>query len=363
MVLTTHFLDEADVLADHIAIISLGLLKCEGSAVELKTRLGGGYRVHVPGKTQGPEMGFPAKHFWDQTVYNTTDSRQAAGLISKLEAQGYTDVSVDGPTVEDVFLRVAKESHAARVELDLGVGDKQGDIDNQNQLTKSRTNTSQDMKLSPGQDISFYKQARVMFRKRFTVLKRSWIPTFIAFAMAIVVAPALQTLIKSYKADNCHEVNNPSQPEPLNLLFFDDAIGNLRLLAGPNLLNDNLHNVISRYPIGMGLDLANYTSQFVFEDSFSSFQSHVSNLYANVTPGALYMDSNNSAPTYGWVGDLGVLPPMIMQNLYTQLRTGLPLAATYTPFDAPSGVSFQASCQDPTNVTRLKPEIASNGSP
>ena len=342
MVLTTHFLDEADVLADNIAIISLGLLKCEGSAVELKTRLGGGYRVHLPGTTQGPDMDFPTKRLWDQTVYNTTDSRQAATLLSKLEAQGYSDVFVNGPTVEDVFLRVAQESHATRAERESDIEHDSGDNNNNNknnQFTRSRTLTNQDLKLSSGQDISFHKQASVMFLKRFTILKRNWIPTFIAFAMAIVVAPALQTLIKTYKADNCHEVNNPSKAEPFNLLFFDNAIGNLQLLAGPRLLNETLHNAIARYPIGLGLAMDNYTNQFVFEDSFSSFQNHVSHLYANVTPGALYMDSTTSAPTYGWVGDLGVLPPMIMQNLWTQLRTGLPVAASYTPFDAPSGVS------------------------
>lgn len=338
MILTTHFLDEADVLADNIAIISLGVLKCEGSAVELKTRLGGGYRVHIPGTTEGPEMGFPTKRRWDQTVYNTTDSRQAATLISKLEAEGYSNVFVNGPTVEDVFLRVAKESHAARIE-----GDSDGkpeSADNTAQLTRSRTRTADDMKLSSGQDISFLKQAKVMFRKRFTILKRSWIPTFIAFAMAIVVAPALQTLIKTYKADNCREVNNPSRPQPFNLQFFDESIGNMQILAGPNSLNETLFNIVSRYPIGLGLDTTNYTNQFVFEDSFTSFQDHVSELYANVTPGAIYMDSNTSAPTYGWVGDLGVAPAMIMQNLYTQLRSGIPLAATYTPFDSPSGVSL-----------------------
>src|SRR5206468_9079805 len=48
IILTTHFLDEADLLADHIAILSKGTLRATGSSVELKDKLGGGYRVHVP---------------------------------------------------------------------------------------------------------------------------------------------------------------------------------------------------------------------------------------------------------------------------------------------------------------------------
>jgi ABC-type multidrug transport system ATPase subunit len=39
MILTTHFLDEADLLADHIAILSKGTLRAEGSSVELKDKM------------------------------------------------------------------------------------------------------------------------------------------------------------------------------------------------------------------------------------------------------------------------------------------------------------------------------------
>ena len=41
IVLTTHFMDEADLLADRIAIMSKGQLKCCGSALFLKRHYGG----------------------------------------------------------------------------------------------------------------------------------------------------------------------------------------------------------------------------------------------------------------------------------------------------------------------------------
>lgn len=47
IIFTTHFLDEAELLADHIAILSKGSLEAQGSTVELKNRLGSDYRVHV----------------------------------------------------------------------------------------------------------------------------------------------------------------------------------------------------------------------------------------------------------------------------------------------------------------------------
>jgi len=47
MVLTTHSMEEADVLCTRIGIITDGLLRCVGSKVRLKTLYGGGYHLYV----------------------------------------------------------------------------------------------------------------------------------------------------------------------------------------------------------------------------------------------------------------------------------------------------------------------------
>ncbi|KAJ8535329.1 hypothetical protein ON010_g13409 [Phytophthora cinnamomi] len=45
MVLTTHFMDEADILGDRIAIMAEGELRCCGSSLFLKNRYGAGYNL------------------------------------------------------------------------------------------------------------------------------------------------------------------------------------------------------------------------------------------------------------------------------------------------------------------------------
>ena len=45
IVLTTHFMDEADILADRIAIMTRGRLRCCGSSLWLKSRFGVGYNL------------------------------------------------------------------------------------------------------------------------------------------------------------------------------------------------------------------------------------------------------------------------------------------------------------------------------
>lgn len=47
MILTTHFMDEADILGDRIAIMSSGRLQCVGSPYFLKRHYGVGYTLII----------------------------------------------------------------------------------------------------------------------------------------------------------------------------------------------------------------------------------------------------------------------------------------------------------------------------
>ncbi|EZF29399.1 hypothetical protein H101_06923, partial [Trichophyton interdigitale H6] len=113
ILLTTHFLDEADVIADSIAILSKGVLKAEGSSVELKHKLGSGYRIYVYQGLTSEKLHLPetlrTEILHDQVIYTVADSSQAARFVSQLEENGITEYRVSGPTIEDVFLKVAEE--------------------------------------------------------------------------------------------------------------------------------------------------------------------------------------------------------------------------------------------------------------
>jgi len=45
IILTTHYMDEADVLGDRIGIMAHGQMKCLGSSLFLKNRFGAGYKL------------------------------------------------------------------------------------------------------------------------------------------------------------------------------------------------------------------------------------------------------------------------------------------------------------------------------
>jgi ABC-type multidrug transport system ATPase subunit len=54
IILTTHYMDEADILGDRICIMAEGRIKCCGSSLFLKNRYGVGYNLVIAKKTRNP---------------------------------------------------------------------------------------------------------------------------------------------------------------------------------------------------------------------------------------------------------------------------------------------------------------------
>ena len=54
ILLTTHYMDEADVLGDRIGIMSAGKVVCLGSSLFLKNRYGAGYKLTMVKKLKSP---------------------------------------------------------------------------------------------------------------------------------------------------------------------------------------------------------------------------------------------------------------------------------------------------------------------
>jgi len=52
IILTTHYMDEADVLGDRIGIMAKGKLMCLGTSLFLKRRFGAGYKLTMVKKTK-----------------------------------------------------------------------------------------------------------------------------------------------------------------------------------------------------------------------------------------------------------------------------------------------------------------------
>lgn len=73
ILLSTHHMDEADILGDRIAIISHGKLCCVGSSLFLKTQLGTGYYLTL------------VKRDYDLTLQSCRNSASTVSYSKKAE--------------------------------------------------------------------------------------------------------------------------------------------------------------------------------------------------------------------------------------------------------------------------------------
>ncbi|XP_046544461.1 phospholipid-transporting ATPase ABCA3-like [Haliotis rubra] len=151
MLLTTHFMDEADLLGDRIAIMTEGVVKCCGTSYFLKKLYGAGYHLvmvkqptcqvasvtavvqqHVPTAVMESEINA-------ELSYLLPDDQSAnfAALFTEIETQretlGISSFGASATTMEEVFLKAGEE------EQDEEEQDEDGDM-NGDYPTGSRNN-------------------------------------------------------------------------------------------------------------------------------------------------------------------------------------------------------------------------------
>jgi ABC-2 type transport system ATP-binding protein len=118
LLLTTQYLDEADQLADRIAVIDAGRVIAEGTSDELKAQVGG-ERLELsvaPGEDLDAAVAALARHGDGEprvdparrraTVAVQHGARRLADVVRELDAAGVEleDLGVRRPTLDDVFL-------------------------------------------------------------------------------------------------------------------------------------------------------------------------------------------------------------------------------------------------------------------
>ncbi|MBZ3879600.1 ATP-binding cassette sub-family A member 3 [Sciurus carolinensis] len=126
ILLTTHFMDEADLLGDRIAIMAKGELQCCGSSLFLKQKYGAGYHMtlvrephcnpegisqlvqhHVPNATLESSVGAELSFILPKESTHRFESLFAK-LENKQKELGIASFGASVTTMEEVFLRVGK---------------------------------------------------------------------------------------------------------------------------------------------------------------------------------------------------------------------------------------------------------------
>jgi len=128
MILTTHSMEEADILCTRIGIISRGTMKCLGSNIRLKNKFGAGYSFKI---NFNPEKADLAKEFVKKILPTAELQESFPGnftyrihrqdfvmsstlqqVLSCKDEYGIRDWGISQTTLEDVFLNIVKNDES-----------------------------------------------------------------------------------------------------------------------------------------------------------------------------------------------------------------------------------------------------------
>ena len=139
LLLTTQYLDEADRLADRIAVVDAGRVIAEGTSAELKARVGGeslevtvargGGLKEAAGVLERYAHGEGGVRVDEQRRYVGATVEGGSGLLAvvvrEFDAAGVEvdEIGLHRPTLDDVFLSLT--GHAAESEAEQPSGDKE----------------------------------------------------------------------------------------------------------------------------------------------------------------------------------------------------------------------------------------------
>ncbi|KAL2671475.1 hypothetical protein Neosp_014065 [[Neocosmospora] mangrovei] len=325
ILLTTHFLDEADLLADRLAILSHGSLKASGTSVELKQTLGLGYRIHVyhpPGSTEhqvyGDELHTKQN---EEIVYLSGSSENTCRLLRRLEADGVTEYQVDGPTLEDVFLKIADEDSPKPARKSRRSRSHQRDIsgDSSTSLVRSSGNKGFSIQnLLTGKRTTVFTQAKVLFSKRFAIFRRNPMPYLVAISIPIIAAGCASIFIGGLGATNC-------DPSIESLKSSQDSTSpqSYRIVAGPEgKLSEAAMSTIRNSPEG----------SVTLVDTLEQFHQEVQKQYADLTPGGFFLGGE---PTFAWRADGPLVLGHTVQNLINIELLNVSISSNYKVLAVP----------------------------
>jgi ATP-binding cassette subfamily A (ABC1) protein 3 len=324
--LTTHFLDEADVLSDYIAILSRGNLKTKGTSVQLKHEVGAGYHVTMSNDQKFTPVGGVRKpSSEDKVTYWFPNALEATKFIGQLREQGVKDYDIIGPTLEDVFLALAEEVKENGLDQEPIPVDSHGSsnaLDGPTLSKQSSDIVDNGLKMSKGQGTSIPKQTSILIQKRFTILRRNYLPYVCAFLLPVVTAGFVTLFLKNFKAVGCNPGDQSNDPEVFSIQSV--TVTPLIPIGPPGSVDVDFIARRSGVP----------AEAFHIVNTLVEFNDYIANNFHNVTPGGFFLP-DNAPPIMAYVGNGMVIGGLITLNALSNVLTDTPITTQYQQFAVP----------------------------
>ncbi|XP_038212274.1 ATP-binding cassette sub-family A member 3-like [Zerene cesonia] len=363
MILTTHFMDEADYLGDRVAIMSSGSLQCMGSPYFLKNYYGVGYTLVVV-KSEGFQLN-ACTHIIDKYIAGTVPKDDDAvevtyklptafrhvfeDLLNELEQNAdsihYKNYGLIATTLEDVFMSVGSDVEITSVSDDTAtIGDSCDDLKDHGFDASSVEHLDKSNEKETGSRL-LWLQVKATWYKLFLVWSRSWgllilqilvpvlqinislgITTYILVNRATVI-PRLLSLVQGYASTETILSFNGTDTYSLGglakagyeLIYRTAGLDSMELIDADGRPTDEFYLNMTEDPVAMGV------------------------LRNKILIGATFNDNSATA----WFSNFGYHDVATsLATVHSALLKGIDAAANLTVYNHP----LEANYRDDTNM-------------
>nr|QUF59432.1 ATP-binding cassette transporter Abca3-like4 [Brachionus angularis] len=218
IIISTHYMEEADALSDRIALVNHGKVKCCGSPLFLKNKFGSGYRL-----TLTKDVGFnqlELEHMvqnilGQEAIIQSNIARELClsipnelspklpELLSKIDYHkidlGILNYGISSATVEEVFLKIGS------IDVDEKLNNKNLFSSNLNKSTSGvlknlhKKNSASLNDKTKGLQI-YYQQIKSLIKKRFYIFTRRYVILIFTLVLPVLIQSILSYMIPSTSA-------------------------------------------------------------------------------------------------------------------------------------------------------------------
>lgn len=335
--LTTHFLDEADVLADYVAILSRGVLKTKGTSVQLKHEVGAGYHVTYPKSAPvKPPVDAVKKPSPSEGMvqYQFADALPATRFVDILRDHGVKNYDIVGPTLEDVFLANAEEVKEYNL-MDAEHGEH--DANSEKDADAPLDNVSDSEKrldMGKGRGTGLFQQVLILIQKRVTIVKRNFWPYVFALILPIAAAGLVTLFLAGYQAVGCDPGAASNDPEIFSL---SSSHSEVLIPIGPrSIAGPVVETIIQRTGVR--------ENDFEIANTLDDFNSFIQTRFRNITPGGFFLNQNGPL-VMAYLANGGVIGGMVTLNMLDSIASNITIATQYQKFAVPFAPSMGDTLQ------------------
>lgn len=210
IILTTHFLDEADILSDRIGIIKDGKLLTSGSSLFLKHHFGVGYTLKydavkpfdvasIIADAKDISEGIGNTYQWQ--IQHDSEALFPR-LLSDLSAAGAKNVTVELTTLEEVFLETGKEDRNIEPEEEANEEAGGESIDLEDSNNKSVAWTKVWSKLATRTEMNAFRKFNLVQMFMFSNAWKIQGTIFLNIVLPVSKFCTVTTLFRSANTDN-----------------------------------------------------------------------------------------------------------------------------------------------------------------